>query len=115
VPDLAGGAAAGQLAPVHHDAAADARPPEDAEEGVEPTTGSEAMLRVDGHVDVVADPDGPPELGGERRPERERVVPAFDVRHLEHGARLGVDRPRCADPDPGETHRLDAGVVERGA
>ena len=89
--------------------------PEHTEERVEPATGAEAMLGVDRDVDVVADPHGPAELRGERRPEREGSIPAFDVRDLEHGARLGVDRPGRADADPGDPHRLDAGVVERRA
>ena len=99
VADLAGRAAARELPAVHHDAAADARAPEDAEERVEPATGAEAVLGLDRDVDVVSDPDGPAELLGERRPERERRVPALDVRHLEHAARLGVDRARSADAD----------------
>ncbi len=113
--DLAGRAATRELPAVHHDAAADAGAPEDAEERVEPAAGAEPVLGVHGHVDVVAELHGPAELRGESGPELERGIPPFDVRDLEHGARLGVDLAGRADTDTGQPHRLDARIVERRA
>ena len=45
------------------------------------------------------DRDGHAQTLGERRTERERLVPPVDVRHLDDGTRCGVDRSRCTDAD----------------
>ena len=76
VPDLAGRAAPDEVAAVDHDAAADTRAPEDAEERLEAAAGAEPALGLDGDVDVVADRHGAAELLRERRAERVRGRPS---------------------------------------
>ena len=108
VADLTGRAASVQRLPVDDDPTPDAGAPEDTEERIESPAGAEATLGLDGDVDVVPDRHGPPELLGERGAERVWHIPPLDVRHLDDGPGLDVDRARRADTDGGEAHRLDA-------
>ena len=115
VPDLAGRATARELPAVHHDATADPGAPEHTEERVEPATGAEAVLGLDRHVDVVADPHGPPSSAASVGPSGKGHPTRRCSRTWSDGARLGVDRAGSADADPGEPHRLHTGIVERRA
>ena len=94
VADLARGAAAEPRLAVEDDATADAGAPEDAEDRRVRFAGAELELGFGGDLDVVSDRDLRAERVAERLPERERRVPAGEVRR--------AGRP-C--PLPGRRHR----------
>ena len=96
VADLAGGAATVPLLAAEDQPAADAGPPEDAEDGVVMAAGAELVLGVGGDADVVADRDPRPEGVGQARAEREAAAPVGQV------LGVGDDAPVAARPRPGE-------------
>ena len=110
VPDLAGGAAAVEQATVDDQPAADPRAPEDAEERADAAAGTEPALGLDGDADVVPDRDRDAEALREHGPERERLVPAVDVRRLVHDPGRRVDAAGRADADARELVDADTGV-----
>src|SRR5213078_1729855 len=78
------------LLAVEDQAAADAGSPPDAEHGLELLAGAELELALDGDGDVVAYPDGRPEVLREGLAQRERAGPARQVAGIRDDAGLLV-------------------------
>src|SRR6202012_609209 len=91
VADLPGRAAAEPGLAAEDQAAADAGPPEDADQAVEALAGAERVLGFGRHLDVVADPDFRPQVFFERLAEREGAFPARQVAGGADGSGLLVD------------------------
>src|SRR3954447_21027769 len=109
VADLARGVAAEPELAVEHDAAADARAPEHAEQRAVAPAGAERRLGHGGDVDVVAERHGRAEIVLQCRGERERALPAGQVARARDRAALVVHVAGRAHADRGQLARVRAG------
>ena len=108
--DLPGGPASEPGLPVQDQPAADPRAPPDAQDRVVRLPRAELELTLDRDVDVVADPDGDPELLGQVLAEWKRPGPARQVPGVGDDAGLLVRVSRGTDPDSGEVAGAQAGL-----
>jgi hypothetical protein len=113
VPDLPGRPAADPGLAVEDQPAPDAGPPPDAQDRVELFARPKLELGLDRHLDVVADPDGNPDLLGEVLAQGKGAGPARQIAGVGDDASLFVCVPRRADAHAGEVAGAEVGLGGR--